>query len=531
MPCNGGDADAAGMNKRKMTVLLVKAEQQTGTSFGYGPPLGLLYLAAVAETLGHSVRVIDLLLYNHPAEIRRILEDAVSCRPDFVGLSAGTYAAATFQTVASFFRRRLPSTPLVGGGPHPSSDNEQLLKNGIVDYCVFGEGEFVFRQILASVARRESLNDLPGISFLRGDKIVENPIGPLADDLDSLPMPAWRHHDFRRARWLPGLSSFADPGAAIFSSRGCPFHCVFCHDFFGKRFRARTPNHVLAEIEMLRSRHGAKLIEFADDIFNFDRDRTLAILRGIADGFPDVAITFPSGLRGDLLDEEVIRRLRDAHCRLAGVAVETASNRLQQLIQKNVDLAKLRDNLRLLRKYRIFTKAYFMIGFPNETLAEAQATGRFALENAANFNFMHMFVVMPFNRKSALHKMIPPGPSTISGGNTRAFIWGDRTIGEIRIEELEKIVARCERRAFFRVRNIPFIAAIVKGVVFRTLFRMDFRAFKTLRDHAALAVFGGKARQLKEAKWRAVEKRGRRLAAALRDPQTGANHGLHDDAA
>jgi radical SAM superfamily enzyme YgiQ (UPF0313 family) len=500
-----------------MKILLVKTEQLGRVACFYVPPLGILSLAAVAEEQGHDVRIVDLALENRAAKIQRRLADEAARRPDVVGVSALSFHAPTFRVVTAFFHKQLPLTPLLAGGPHASNDPAAILKEGFVHCCVYGESEHVFPRILERLSQHERLDDLPGVSYRRGSDVATNPPPPLVDDLDSLPFPAWHHHRFSQARWLPGPSARAvGRQAAVFTSRGCPFHCIFCHDYFGKRFRARSPDNVLAEIALLRSQYGVRFVEFVDDIFNFDRARTMAILRGVADRFSDVDIAFPIGLRSDLLDEEVIRAMRDARCREVAVAVETGSERLQKAIRKNADLTAIRENLRLLRKNGIFSDLYLMIGFPMETAGDLQATTRFVVENAKHFNWARIFIVSPWNRENELHKMIADEAAQGAvAGARRDYYWGNATIGKIPFADLERMARYCRSRTLFRLRNIPAVFMLAKSGLFRLLFFGEFRLLRTWHELLIVVLSRGLGKKVIDDKWREEERLTNRLAKAL----------------
>ena len=114
----------------------------------------------------------------------------------------------------------------------------------------------------------------------------------------------------------------------LFTSRGCPFKCIYCHEVQGKKFRARSPENVLKEMHTLKTQWGINDFEVVDDIFNFDRGRMLDILDRIVASKLEPGLHFPNVLRTDMLDEGQIKVLRRAGTFFLCAAVETASPRL-----------------------------------------------------------------------------------------------------------------------------------------------------------------------------------------------------------
>ena len=456
-----------------MKILLIKTEQQSPIDYNICSPLGVLYLAAVAEKLGHQVRVLDLRLYPKPKQIGRLLVDSLAWKPDVVGLSAITPFADTLATVGRFYRRRLSDALVLAGGPHGSTDNEDILTNELVHACVHGEGERVFQHLLELREQGKDFREARGISYLADDKVIENPPAPLIENLDEISLPAWHLIDFKPYRAFLNMSSFSRSSATMFTSRGCPYHCIYCHNFFGKAFRARSPENVLSEVELLRNRYGMKNIEFVDDIFNLDRERAALILQGIAERFPDVSIAFPNGLRGDLLDEDMIRLLKKARTWHVSIAVETASERLQKMLKKNINLEKMRETARLLRKHKIFTRGFFMIGFPTETREEIERTARYFIESDINYGLF--FIVTPYN-KTELQALVPPEKMQAFSDQKGHFDyqWGDLTISDIPYEELENIQVRYYRKGFLRLRTLPLFYSAFVGVLKKIFMQGDF---------------------------------------------------------
>ena len=166
----------------------------------------------------------------------------------------------------------------------------------------------------------------------------------------------------------------------IFTSRGCPWHCTYCHDLFGKKFRARSPEHVLREMRMLYYDHNIQEFMIEDDIFNFDMDRAKQICDLIVEEKMEVALQFGNGIRLERIDEELVRKLAAAGTHHVSIAIESASPRVQRLSKKYLKLHMVNKVVGWMRNYRINTLGFFMIGFPTETVEEIKMTIRYACQ-------------------------------------------------------------------------------------------------------------------------------------------------------
>ncbi len=382
------------------------------------PPLGLLYLAAVLRReRGAQVRLLDLLC--RPQSVDEVVAAAREFAPDWIGFSALSRQAGAVHDLSAALRRALPTTPQVLGGAYATAQPEHALDHTAVDYCVMGEGEQTLVALLDALARDADPGALPGVALRRDGRPVRHaPAAPLAD-LDALPLPAFELADFDALAHLPRIGTLVRHARyfAVFSSRGCPYHCCYCHNVFGKRFRARGAAHVLQEIDVLRGDHGVREIQFIDDSFNLDRQRVIDICRGLVARDAGLALSFPNGLRGDVIDEEVVDYLARAGTYKVSIAIETASPRLQQSIGKRLDLAAARNAIAHFARRRVMTHGFFMLGFPGETLAEMRQTARFARDSrlhSASFFFVQPLPGSPLAEQCARAGLPTPNNAELS---------------------------------------------------------------------------------------------------------------------
>src|SRR5690606_15058854 len=142
----------------------------------------------------------------------------------------------------------------------------------------------------------------------------------------------------------------------------------YCHDLFGKKFRPRSPAHVLEEITLLYEQYRIQEFMIEDDIFNFDMDRAKDICDRIVASGMEISLQFGNGVRLERLDEELIQKMAAAGTHHMCIAIESASPRVQKLSRKYLKLYMVKDVVSWARKHGIETLGFFMIGFPTETI-------------------------------------------------------------------------------------------------------------------------------------------------------------------
>jgi len=355
-------------------------------------PLGLMYLAAYAERQvpGVKVEILDMKVSESKlVDLQGIVGEE---KPDIVGLGGLTVHAGAMHAAAAEARRAAPEAMILAGGPHATCFPGKVLSDENIDAVVLGEGEHAFANILR--ARREG-SPINGIQAVGTAEHLDPDERDVVLDPDELPMPAWDKID------IPAYerhSSFTILGKrkymGIFSSRACPYSCIYCHNIFGRRFRARGAQSVLSEIRTLMNDYGIRDFDVLDDVFNLKRERLVEICQTIIDEKLDIRIAFANGLRSDLLDEEIIHLLRAAGTTYISFAIETASPRLQKMINKNLKLDRARKAIEAASREGILCNGFFMLGFPTETEEELRQTIDFAVHSP--LDIAHFLRVTPF---------------------------------------------------------------------------------------------------------------------------------------
>lgn len=347
------------------------------------PPLGLLAIAAwlQRENPDVEIRIIDGRLFDW--SISDFTAKIVSFAPDVVGITAMHADAEEAHAIAALVKHLNHDTFTILGGPYPTSDHAAAMRDGHVDYAVVGEGEKPLSELMRALADGNPSKHIKGI--VSRNHLPEFPVkANYIEDLENLPLPAWDlinldDYFYSKRITMENPMQVCARAVSIISSRGCPHRCIYCHDVFGKKFRPRSAQSIVGEIEFMIETYRIGEIEFIDDTFNMDMKRAKEFFSLMLERNLIIPISFSNGIRIDKVDEELLDLMKKAGVYRISYGIESASTRIQKIIRKNLDLAIVRDIVSETVKRGIITGGFFIFGFPGETEAEIKETIDFAV--------------------------------------------------------------------------------------------------------------------------------------------------------
>jgi radical SAM superfamily enzyme YgiQ (UPF0313 family) len=331
------------------------------------PPIGLAYLAAVLEQNGYEIRIMDCPVCEMDHE--KLKADLASFEPTLIGISSMTPTIESALKSARVAKEVCPDAKVVMGGSHVTfMDRETLAEEPATDIVVRGEGEETLLELVKQLPDLPKVEDVKGITFRKGNQIVQTPNRPYIQNLDALPRPAYKYIPVEKYRIL-GRKLLP-----IMSSRGCPFQCSFCaaSQMFGARFRARSPKNVLDELEWLRDEYGAEGISFQDDTLTFDRKRILEICDGIIER--KIRLPWGCGTRADTVTKEILAKMRAAQCDEVCFGVESGCQRIRDALKKRVSTEQCENAIKWAKEVGMFVTVSVILGYPGETKETLQQT-------------------------------------------------------------------------------------------------------------------------------------------------------------
>jgi len=367
-----------------MNVLLIYPRISSEVIYGkikevgnFQMPLGIAYIGAFLREKGFNVKILD-------ADVLQlsdvgVLKEVKEFKPSMIGFSSTTPTIKSSIRLAKKIKKQYMNIFIVVGGAHATATKGEVVRETCFDLAVIGEGELTMAEVARAVlvGKNPKSKKIKGIAFLKGKRLFRTKQRPLISDINVLPFPA---RDL-----MPPLNLYTPtpasckqiPVANLITSRGCPYHCVYCdRSIFGNQFRARSPENIVAEIEQLITVYGAKELKFWDDIINFDKQRLISLCKLMIE--KKLVIPWTCIARVNHMDDEVLSWMKKAGCWQVAYGIESGNNKVLEAIHKSQTIEMVRSIVEKTVKHGIEARGFFMLGLPTDTEKTMQDTIDFA---------------------------------------------------------------------------------------------------------------------------------------------------------
>ena len=342
-----------------MDILLITPPREVPQRADF-PPIGLAYISSFLKSKGNSAEVVDAAAYSW----NRLAKIVKNNSPRIVGIACWTQERGqTFKT-AKLVREILPDSKIILGGHHATAFPQNMFVQAYADAVVIGEGELTTLELVRAMLDGRSLGTIKGIVYSEDGKVLLTEPRKFITDLDSIPYPSYSDFDLDDYLGIPEVNGRA---ASIMTSRGCPYKCVFCSagSFWKSKWRARSPDNVIGEIEWLYHKYKVRNFSFFDDNFTVKKERAIAICRGIIERKLDINWVASSHVTH--IDEELLRWMRKSGCFRIDFGIESGSPTILRNIEKGQTVVQIERAFQLVHKAGIKPRAYLIIGCPGET--------------------------------------------------------------------------------------------------------------------------------------------------------------------
>jgi radical SAM superfamily enzyme YgiQ (UPF0313 family) len=325
-------------------------------------PLGILSVGSALKRAGFDVKLINII----EKEIDKTVDEIIGLNPDFLGVSVMTGIQTRHSAeLCKKLKNKRKNLSIVWGGIHPSLLPEQCLAEDYIDYVIIGEGEITIVEFIKQLKGSNNFNQIYGLGHKNKGKVIINQPREFIKNLD----------DYRLDFGLLDLNKYifklkdAKKAIAYKTSRGCTFNCSFCYNraFNRGKWRTWSIKSVVEDIVFLKKSYGVDAIKFYDDNFFIDRNRALEILEKID-------IPAHTEIRIDMITDDLAKRLKELKVNEFLIGIESGSDRMLKLINKGYTVDKIREGVKILAKYDLYTTYSTIVGLPSETKEEFNKT-------------------------------------------------------------------------------------------------------------------------------------------------------------
>ncbi len=409
------------------------------------PSLGLAYVAAMSESKDHEVKVVDSEAMNYNFDdIKKIIKEF---HPEIIGMQTFCTNMNRCYKIAEIAKNFDNNIKVILGGAHATLEPKKCLENENIDYVIYGEGEITFNNLLGAIEKNKDFKEVDGLAWKNNEGIIINKPQELIKDISILPKPA--RHLFPMEKYHSSANLRGKKTLNIITSRGCPFRCAYCsgHLTFGKTHRYNSTENIIKEIKELITKYNADSIQFYDETFTANKKRIIELCDEMTNQKFD--IEWSCFTRVNLVDEELLKKMKDAGCYLIFFGLESGVQRLLNLIKKDITLEQQKKAVDLCKKVGIETWGSFILALPTETKEDSEKTIQQAID--IDLDYVQFPICTPFPG-TELHKICKKEGKILKDDWDNFTTWDEIVyVPEGRsVEEIKDTVKKAYRRFYLR---------------------------------------------------------------------------------
>lgn len=316
-----------------------------------------MVIASLLKQSGHYSEVVE-------ADLKTIRSKLLEGIPTILAFSTPTVFSQTYLELNKKLKKEFQFFS-VFGGPHPTFFPE-MIGNGDVDGICIGEGEYPMLELMRNLSEEKSVAAIRNLWVREDGKIHRNPIRPLIQNLDHLPLPD--HELFRRA--IP-YSIWHTP---VLTGRGCPYSCTYCFNHLyrrlyagkGRYIRRRSVDNVLKELKKIKSEKSYKYIKFADDIFTLSPEWVEEFCLKYRE---QIGLPFSCLVRANHVTAKMLGLLKEAGCYRITMGLEAGNDHIRNnILKRNMSKADILSAARLIKEHGIVLQTANILGIPGGSI-------------------------------------------------------------------------------------------------------------------------------------------------------------------
>jgi len=375
---------------------------------GYQLPLGLIQIGGPLIDAGFKVKLIDADAEH--LSFDELSKQALSFNPDIIGISHTGSTAAHLEAVKTIkmMRQHFPDAKIVYGGVYPTFAFRWIMNDvQEIDFIVRGEGEATALELMTALRDGQPLSTVKGIIWRRGQEIIVNTTRPVIKNLDVF-RPGWELADWNNYNLLGERSS------GIQFARGCPNACGFCGQWmFWRRFRHRSPQNIVDQIELLMNKYKVKHIWPADEHFTADRQALEEVLNELIKRGLRPSMSINATVDSIVRDADILHLYKKAGIDFIAMGVESDNDEVVARFGKS-SYEMACDAVKLLHKEKVLSCVNVIYGLENEswkTLWRRFNRLRHMDPDFVNATYLTPHFWTPVGSKIPLDRLIQPDPA------------------------------------------------------------------------------------------------------------------------
>jgi hopanoid biosynthesis associated radical SAM protein HpnJ len=275
--------------------------------------------------------------------------------------------------MAGMMKEANPKLKVCFVGPPVTVEPEKTLNaTSAIDFVVRKE----FDHQIVDYANGKPLEELPGVSYRKDGKVINNPERGVIENLDELP---WVSKVYKRDLDVTNYNVpfLLNPFISLYTSRGCPAMCTFClwpQTHSGHRWRLRSSDDVAAEMKYIKENFPqVKEVFFDDDTFNYQKARTIELCSKLK----PLNMTWSCTSRVTT-DYDTLKAMKEAGCRLLIVGYESGDPQILKNIKKGATIDMAERFTANCKKLGLIIHGDFIVGLPGESRESIRKTIDFA---------------------------------------------------------------------------------------------------------------------------------------------------------
>lgn len=321
------------------------------------PHVGLGYLSEALLDNDYDHIFIDMNLLNSYTDFKVRLKQY---SPDIIGITMVTPGYLKGYQFIKKIKKDFPKARIIVGGPHVGLMQKQLLKDcREIDVGFVSEAEQSLVEYFKNGCNPEKVN---GVIFREKGKIFFNP-PILEEDIDKFSFPRYQKFD---------LNKYSD--VSLYTSRGCPFKCIFCtvESYRRKGFRPRSVQSIIEEIKYWYTK-GQRVFQIEDDNFTLDTGRVFQLCDAIKKlNYKDILFALGQGIRADSVDKKLLKKMFEVGFKYVTIPVEAGNNRMLINLNKSEKIEKIKRTIKNACDIGYEVRLLFVVGAPGETWKDVE---------------------------------------------------------------------------------------------------------------------------------------------------------------